>query len=200
MNLKNTSKSALGDKIRKRRKSENMVLTELADLCNISPSFISQIERDQANPSISTLHDIALALGVTVGYFFSDSIDLTMNNANKIDLEKEVHVVRADRRKTLIYPTSGIINELLSPDLNRDIQMMWVVIPPGSDTGDEPLVHEGEECGVVLQGQVEIWAGDEHLILGPGDAVYQKSTIPHRSRNIGDEDVIIVVAITPPSF
>jgi transcriptional regulator with XRE-family HTH domain len=200
MNLKNPSMATLGDKIRNRRKSKNMVLTELADICNISPSFISQIERNRANPSISTLHDIALALGVTVGYFFSDPEDITTNDLKKIKSEKELHVVRADQRKALIYPTSGIRNELLSPDLNREIQMMWVVIPPGADTGDEPLVHEGEECGVVLQGQVEIWAGDEHIILGPGDAVYQKSTVPHRSRNCGDEDVIIVVAITPPSF
>lgn len=109
-------------------------------------------------------------------------------------------MVRANARKTLMYPGSGIINELLSPDLNRAIQMMYVVIPPGASTGSEPLIHEGEECGVVLQGTVEIWAGDEHYILEPGDAIYQKSTVPHRSRNIGDDDVIVVVAITPPSF
>ena len=104
------------------------------------------------------------------------------------------------RRKALIYPGSGIVNELLTPDLKGDLQMMWVVIPPGADTGDEPLIHEGEECGLVLQGEVEIWVGDEHYILGPGDAIYHKSTVPHRSRNIGETDVIVVVAITPPSF
>ena len=193
------TKRSLGERIRKRRKEQRMILAELAEVCNISPSFLSQIERDQANPSISTLHDIAVGLGVTVGYFFAEP-DERINNARVVPDKSDVHVVRADRRKTLIYPKSGIQNELLSPDLNRDIQMMWVVLPPGTDTGDEPLIHEGEECGVVLQGQVEIWAGDEHFILGPGDAIYQKSTIPHRSRNIGDEDVIIVVAITPPSF
>jgi quercetin dioxygenase-like cupin family protein len=51
-----------------------------------------------------------------------------------------------------------------------------------------------------VQGEVEIWVGDEHYVLGPGDAIYQKSTIPHHSRNIGETDAIIVVAITPPSF
>ncbi len=193
-------KQSLGERIRKRRKEQRLVLTELAEMCTISPSFLSQIERDQANPSISTLHDIAVALGVTVGYFFAEPQAINQNHVTNGLVKSDVHVVRADKRKRLIYPKSGIQNELLSPDLNREIQMMWVVLPPGTDTGDEPLAHEGEECGVVLQGQVEIWAGEEHFILGPGDAIYQKSTIPHRSRNIGDEDVIIIVAITPPSF
>ncbi len=196
-----TSTSSLGDRIRLRRKEQRLVLTELAEMCNISPSFLSQIERDQANPSISTLHDIAISLGVTVGYFFAEPNGEAAHNVESpAPQEPAAHVVKADRRKILIYPNSGIRNELLSPDLKREIQMMWVVIPPGADTGDEPLIHDGEECGVVLQGKVEIWAGDEHYVLGPGDAIYQKSTVPHRSKNIGDIDVIVVVAITPPSF
>lgn len=190
-------KPSLGAKIRQHRKTRRMTLTDLAEQCDISPSFLSQIERDQANPSVATLHRITEVFGLTLGKFFEEPDQV---NSYQQPGETLARVVRAGRRKTLIYPGSGIRNELLSPDLQRDIQMMWVVIPPGADTGDEPLVHEGEECGVVLQGQVEIWVGDEHHVLGPGDAIYQASTVPHRSRNIGDTDVIIVVAITPPSF
>ena len=201
-----TIQLSLGSKIRHHRKERGLTLTELADQCDISPSFLSQIERDQANPSVGTLHTIAQAFGLSLATFFEDPPTENNNhrqtpNRPNLSSEPAAKVVRADRRKTLIYPGSGIRNELVSPDLQGAIQMMWVVIPPGADTGDEPLVHEGEECGFVLQGTVEIWVGDdEHYILGPGDAIYQKSTIPHRSRNIGDEDVIVVVAITPPSF
>jgi quercetin dioxygenase-like cupin family protein len=53
---------------------------------------------------------------------------------------------------------------------------------------------------LIIQGKVQIWVGEQQYILGPGDSIYQKSNIPHRSRNIGDEDVIVVTAITPPSF
>ncbi len=188
---------SLGAKIREYRKAQELTLTELAKQCNISPSFLSQIERDQANPSIATLHVIAEVFGRPLAAFFERP---GQNHSYQQPTETLAKVVRADQRKILTYPGSGIRNELLSPDLKRDIQMMRVVIPPGADTGDIPLVHEGEECGFVLQGQVEIWVGDEHYILGPGDAIYQSSTIPHRSRNSGDVDVIIVVAITPPSF
>jgi transcriptional regulator with XRE-family HTH domain len=190
----------LGARIRQRRGELKLRLVELAEMCNISPSFLSQIERDQANPSISTLHEIAIALGVTVASFFATPDDTPPKPSPEPQKEPGAYVVRADARKTLMYPGSGIKNELLSPDLNRAIQMMYVVIPPGATTGPEALVHDGEECGVVLQGTVEIWVGDDHYILNPGDAIYQKSTIPHRSKNIGEDDVIIVVAITPPSF
>jgi len=188
---------SLGAKIRQHRKARSLTLTELAEQCDISPSFLSQIERDQANPSVATLHTIAEVFGLTLATFFEKP---DRNNGYYPSAEISAKVVRADQRKILIYPGSGIRNELLSPDLKRDIQMMRVVIPPGADTGDVPLVHEGEECGFVLQGQVEVWVGDEHFLLGPGDAIYQDSTVPHRSRNVGTTDAIIVVAITPPSF
>jgi len=193
---------SLGAKIRQQRKTQHLTLTELAERCEISPSFLSQIERNQANPSVATLHKIAEVFELPLATFFEAPEQSSNNYQQPVKTgEMLAKVVRANQRKTLIYPGSGIRNELLSPDLQRDIQMMWVVMPPGADMGDEPLVHAGEECGVVLQGQVEIWVGDnEHYILGPGDAIYQASTVPHHSRNIGDEEVIVVVAITPPSF
>lgn len=190
---------SLGAKIRKRRKDRKLTLTELSRECNISPSFLSQIERDQAKPSVGTLHSIADKLGVTLAEFFEDT-NTTPENGSSRPAEPPAHIVRAGHRKVLVYPNSGIRNELVSPDLQRAIQMMWVVIPPGETTGDVPLVHDGEECGLVVQGRVGIWVGDEYYELGPGDAIYQKSTIPHRSRNIGESEAIVVVAITPPSF
>jgi quercetin dioxygenase-like cupin family protein len=146
---------------------------------------------------VATLHVIAEVFGLPLAAFFEEPVKEPGITA---PFQDPVRVIRADQRKTLIYPGSGIRNELLSPDLQRKIQMMRVIIPPGVGTGELPLVHEGEECGFVLQGQVEIWAGDESFVLGPGDTIYQNSTIPHRSRNIGDTDVIVIVAITPPSF
>ncbi len=198
--MSNVITSSLGSKIRERRKAAGLTLTDLAEQCQISPSFLSQIERDQANPSIGTLHDIAAAFGAPLASFFEQVAPRENGQRNNQNATK-AKVVRANRRKMLIYPNSGIRNELLSPDLKRAIQMMYVVIPPNAGTGDEPLIHEGEECGFVLQGQIDIWVGDdEHYVLGPGDAIYQDSSIPHRSHNYGTEDVIIVVAITPPSF
>ena len=83
-NRTETSLPSLGARIRQRRREMDLVLTELAEMCDISISFLSQIERDQANPSISTLHEVANALGVHLGYFFSDAQDI---ESKRKDLE-----------------------------------------------------------------------------------------------------------------
>ncbi len=196
-NASTATRLSLGAKIRENRKARGLTLTEMAEQCGISPSFLSQIERDKANPSVATLKTIARVFGVSLGTFFEEK-DSGRDQPPQ-PAETLAKVVRADQRKLLIYPGSGIRNELLSPDLQRAIQLMWIVMPPGTDTGDF-LVHEGEECGIVLQGTVEIWVGDERYILSTGDAIYHPSSVPHRSRNIGEDDVIMVGAITPPSF
>lgn len=194
-----SEKSKLGKIIREQRQAHQLTLVQLAESCNISPSFLSQIERNQATPSVTTLYAIAGALGVSTASFFSEP---KSNNPPKVSRKQQSggKVVRGDRRKKLIYPGTNIVNELLSPDLQGSIQLMWVVMPPGTDSGDEPFTHEGEECGVILQGQLEAWVGDEKFILGPGDSIYHSSLIPHSSKNIGDSDVIMVVAKTPPSI
>lgn len=201
-NFSSGARLTLGTKIRQHRTARHLTLAEMAQQCGISPSFLSQIERDQARPSVATLHATATALGLPLAALFdepqSESASITQEQPQPG--ETLAKVVRANQRKILIYPGSGIRNELLSPDLQRKIQMMRVVIPPGADMGDTFLTHEGEECGFVVQGQIEVWVADERYILGPGDAIYQLSTIPHRSRNIGDAEAIIVTAITPPSF
>jgi mannose-6-phosphate isomerase-like protein (cupin superfamily) len=78
--------------------------------------------------------------------------------------------------------------------------IMREVMAPGSDTGSEMLCHDGEEGGVVIQGSLELTVGDRVELLGPGEGYYFESTRPHRFRNVGEGDLVIVSANTPPSF
>ena len=63
-----------------------------------------------------------------------------------------------------------------------------------------PLVHEGEEGGLVLSGRLEVTIDDERRILGPGDANYFESHRPHRFRCVGPVPCEVVSACTPPTF
>ena len=74
------------------------------------------------------------------------------------------------------------------------------VYQPGADTGEEMLSHEGEEGGVVIRGRVELSVGGQSRVLGPGDAFYFNSTLPHRFRNPGRDECEIISASTPPTF
>jgi len=170
--MKNTQ--SLGAQIRRYRSEQKLTLVELAQSCDISPSFLSQVERDQANPSVATLYRITNVLGVSMASFFAEP-DETVQVEQQPESQAAAEIVRANHRKVLIYPGSEIRNELLVPDLRRSIQMVRIVMPPGTDSGDKPFVHEGEECGLILQGQVETWIGEEKYILGPGDSIYHSS-------------------------
>jgi mannose-6-phosphate isomerase-like protein (cupin superfamily) len=74
------------------------------------------------------------------------------------------------------------------------------VMPAGTDTGETMLRHDGEEGGVIIAGQVEVTVGDQVRVLGPGEAYYFESRVPHRFRNVGEGDAVIVSANTPATF
>jgi transcriptional regulator with XRE-family HTH domain len=194
-----TETPLLGKNIRQFRKHKKLNLVQLAERCNISQSFLSQIERDQANPSVTTLYAIAETLGISMATLFTDNV---MESVLKDPHPPQelAQVVRSDCRKGFIFPITGIQNEFLTPDLQRALQMMWIVLPPEADSGESSLMHHGEECGIILQGRLETWVGDQRFVLNPGDSIYHNSMLPHRSRNIGDIDVIMVTAKTLPHF
>ncbi|MBF8292188.1 MAG: cupin protein [Steroidobacteraceae bacterium] len=71
---------------------------------------------------------------------------------------------------------------------------------PGADAGSEMLSHAGEEGGVVVSGRIEVTVGGQTQVLGPGDAYYFSSAVPHRFRNRGRERCEIISAATPPTL
>ncbi len=82
----------------------------------------------------------------------------------------------------------------------RALQILHERYAPGADTGKAMLRHEAEEGGVVIKGQLEVTVGDQRRVLGPGEAYYFDSQLPHRFRNVGAEPCEVVSANTPPSF
>jgi mannose-6-phosphate isomerase-like protein (cupin superfamily) len=70
----------------------------------------------------------------------------------------------------------------------------------GADTGRVLYGHEGEEGGIVISGRIEITVGEERKILGPGDAYYFDSRLPHRFRQVGPVPCVLFSACTPPTF
>ncbi len=188
----------IGTRIRKLRQDQKLTLVNLAEKCGISPSFLSQIERDQASPSVTTLYALADALGEPVASLFFNHTSPNGTPAPP-SVQTNLKILRKDQRKKIIYPDFGILNELLSPSPNPRLQLIRVVMPPGASSGEQPFVHAGEECGIVLQGRLETTIGGETYILNPGDSIYHSSRLPHSSRNIGTEDLIMIVAKTSPS-
>ena len=82
----------------------------------------------------------------------------------------------------------------------HSLQILHERYPPGTDTGPDMLSHEGEEAGIVVSGVIEITVDEQVRVLNPGEGYLFDSRLPHRFRNIGDSDCIVVSACTPPTF
>ena len=88
----------------------------------------------------------------------------------------------------------------LGDSSRHSLQVLHETYPPGADTGAELLAHDGEEAGIIIRGGIEITVDGQVQRLGAGDGYMFDSRLPHRFRNVGDEDCVIVSACTPPSF
>jgi transcriptional regulator with XRE-family HTH domain len=191
----------LGPRIREARERAKLTIVELAQRSGYSPGYISQVERDLANPSLGTLKRVANALGVPLPSFFSGAIDaIEPGSVSRDERGGSARVVRAGRRKALVYPGSHIQHQLLSPDLRGALEALWVSAPRGTGSGDEPYLHEGEEIGIVVRGAAECRVGDDVFALRAGDAITFSSAIPHSWRNVGEDTLEMVWVSTPPTF
>ncbi len=179
---------SLGETIRKQRMERDLTIKQVAEVTGLSQSLISQAERDISNLSISSLKKIADALGVPLIAFFSEGVS------------EAGAVVRRDQRKKLIPRGTGIVYELLSPNMHCAIELIYNIYEPGATTGPQLYTHEGEEVGVVLSGTMEVTIGVEKYVLEEGDSIYFSSTIPHSYKNVGKTRLIAIWAISPPSF
>jgi len=182
---------AIGRDIRALRKAKGYTLADLAHRVGLSVSYLSQIERDLSFPSVKALHEIAHGLDVTIGWFFG--------GPNLAPVEERDCIVRANRRRQINF-SSGITDLLLTPDLSGQIELLRCTFEPGSTSGDEPYEHEGEEAGVVIQGQFALWLDGQKFSLNEGDSFRFPSRTPHAYSNPGHVETIVIWAITPPSY
>ncbi|MER8917338.1 XRE family transcriptional regulator [Mesorhizobium sp. M0761] len=180
----------VGIEIRDLRKARDTTLDGLSEASGLSKGYLSQIERGISSPSVKALHNISRALGVTISWFFRPG----SNDNHLSDL-----VVRASARRKLTF-VGGITDELLSPNLSRELELLWCTFPPGSESGSEPYNHQGEEAGIVVIGEMHLWISDKHVILKEGDSFAFESVLPHRYANMSDGECIVIWAITPPSY
>ncbi len=179
----------IGVRLQAVRKSKGLSQRELAKRVGVTNSTISLIEQNKVSPSISSLKKVLDGIPISLADFFTLDLEDTGDSPFYPKEEQpdvgnnEIHYFLVGQHKP-----------------NRQMCILREVMPPGSDTGETMLSHDGEEGGVVVRGQVEITVGDQVRVLGPGEAYYFESRQPHRFRNVGSDEAILVSANTPPTF
>lgn len=187
----NANTMSVGLLIRKTRKELGLSLQKVSDLSGLSVSFVSQAERGVLTPSVSSLKKIASALEIPAGILMFNSGD---NSGVAM-----VSVIRRNERKKIVLPQSNAHYELITPDMRRRASMLSLTADAGAQSGPS-LSHYGEDCVVVLQGELDIQVGDMWHRLKRGDSIYFNSEIPHRWQNSTKSKAIALWMSTPPSF
>lgn len=178
----------IGPRIRRFRENKNLKIKDLASMVSCSSSLISQLERGKADPSISTLKKIAMALGVNIVDFFAF-----------VQQDDEVVTREEERIHIRLRKWDARIESLIKHVGNKKMQPFYTVIKPGG--GSRGMYsHEGEEFGIVLRGELELVIREKTYKVKANDSFYFSSQTPHDWSNSGKDDAVVVWVITPPTF
>lgn len=176
----------VGGKIKALRILRGLTQKELGDRCELSKGFISQLESDQAAPSLETLNDILEVLGISMSDFFaSDS--------------NEAVVYKADDMFETESENGSVTTWLVKNAQVHSMEPILMTIPSGEQTPhDKP--HTGEEFGYVLAGSVYLYLGIRKYKIKKGDSFYFKADREHYLVNTGKSQATVLWVSTPPNF
>jgi transcriptional regulator with XRE-family HTH domain len=183
------AEAGVGERLRAIRQLRRRTLKAVAERAGVSESFLSQVERGKASPSVASLSRIAAALGVSVADLFEPNGSL-----------RKPRVLRRGARPSLALGNLGR-KHLLTPRPLEHLEVFVGELDPGGSTGDEPYTHgDSEELFLVLSGRVHVQLGQDVHELEEGDSIDYRSSIPHRVVNAGDTPAEVIWMISPPSY
>lgn len=184
--------SPLGNQIRDLRVARGMSVAALAKAIGKSIGYVSQIERGRSEVSISTLKAISDELGVQISWFFQ-GYDPRVPSEHG-------YIVRREHRRRLDFPGTGIEEELLSPTLTGEAELILSTFAPGARSGDQPVSRMAEQSGHVLEGQLELKIGSRRFTLRPGDSFRIGRGELYTARNPGSVNSVSLWVIAPPRY
>jgi DNA-binding transcriptional MerR regulator/quercetin dioxygenase-like cupin family protein len=176
---------ALGPQLRRLRQGRGLTLDQAAAAVGLSPSFLSELERDQSGASMATLHRL-------LGYYGTTLAAILQRPGGRV-----ARLKRAGRGRSV--RSHGVLVEQLA-DGRALMEPQIVTLEPaaGSEGG---YTHEGEEFVYVLEGSFEVVLNDEErYVLHAGDSLYYPSTVVHAWRNPGASTSRVLWVNTPATF
>ena len=176
----------LGNKIKEKRKLLMLTQQELANRCELTKGYISQLENDMVSPSLETLEIILEVLGTSLSEFFKED-----DNSKEIVFTKEEQYDKEfdNYLQTWLVPSAQ----------EHRMEPIYLVIEPNGETyHDYP--HAGEEFGYVIDGEVTVFYGERTQVCKKGESFYFVSNTKHYLKNTGLEQAKVLWVSCPPNF
>ena len=177
----------IGEKIKQLRIKMNLTQEELANRCELSKGFISQVERDLTSPSIATLTDILEALGYSLKSFFNDS------DNEEVVFHKEDMFQREDG-------AFGHVIHWIVPNAQKNQMEPILIKLLKGGRSQTYTAYEGEVFGYVTRGCVFLRLGHRKFKLKKGESFYYKANAEHSLENAADYEAEVLWVTTPPNF
>ena len=175
----------LGTKIKDMRLQLNLTQEELADRCELTKGYISQLENDLTSPSIATLGDILDALGSSFSEFFRDEKNEKVVFSEGDYIEKEA---------------DGLVQNWLVPNAQKNLmEPLSVELAPHASTAED-VPHEGEEFGFVLDGKITLTLGKKKYVCRMGESFYYSADSTHKISNESNAKARFIWISSPPNF
>ncbi|MGN1295816.1 MAG: helix-turn-helix domain-containing protein [Bacilli bacterium] len=176
----------IGKRIKDLRILLDLTQEELASRCELTKGFISQLENDLVEPSLSTLEDIVNALGTNLSDFFLDE-----NNNEKIVFKKDDYFEKI----TSSYSLTWLVNN----SQKNEMEPVLVTLQPCSETEvDHP--HEGQEFGYIIEGELVLCIDKNKYRVKKGECFYFDSNKNHYLKNVKDKICKVIWVSSPPNF
>ena len=186
----------LGKKIKDLRIQKNMNAKELAHLSKISVGMLSQLENNLTQGSVETLRKIAKVLDTTLAILFADDEEIE----NLIINNEEQFVVRKVDRKKISFSDSLYTCELLTPNLQGEIEFLLVRLSPNKSTEEIISTSKGEHCIYVLEGELVITFNKNEYVIQKRDSIRLNRQTPYKIENRSLKKASYISAITPISI
>ena len=175
----------IGSRIKLLRQQLNLSQAELADRCELTKGYISQLENDITSPSISTLCDILAALGTDLAEFFKKEDD------ERVVFGADDFIEKRDDGMTLKW---------VIPNAQKNKMEPILVTLSGGGRSDTHDPHEGEEFGYVLEGSLVLHLGDAVYKIQKGESFCFDPEKTHFIENQNERPAKFLWISTPPSF
>lgn len=187
----------IGGRLKSVRSARGLSQRDLAARAGLTNGAISLIEQNKSSPSVASLKRLLDAIPMSMSEFFSE---VEENGTPKYFYGANDFIELSPQNAGLGERANGVSLRQLGVASRHSLQVLHETYPPRSDTGPDMLTHQGEEAGIVISGIIEVTVADQIRVLNPGEGYLFDSRLPHRFRNIGDGDCVVVSACTPPTF
>jgi len=175
----------ISQRVRQLRQQRNWSLEQLANVSGVSRSMLSQIERNEANPTLAVTCKIAQAFAMSLAEFVEIPAAST-----------SIHVIRADDPEHLFRSDEHVEIRTLSPlNLEKDVEFYQVRLKGGGALRSAPHFQGTREFLAVEQGRVRVVSAGDSAELSKGDSTTYRADVTHAIENIGKGEATVFLVV-----